>query len=77
METNIKYMQMDHKQSRIRGVFSVGREEQGALRLDQPKLCFTLNPDTGLPDGFKLHEHRDSNKMIEEFMLLANMAGKL
>ena len=51
------------------------REEQGALRLDQPKLCFTLNPDTGLPDGFKLHQHRDSNKMIEEFMLLANMAG--
>ena len=53
------------------------RENQGALRLDQPKLCFTLNPDTGLPDGFKLHEHRDSNKMIEEFMLLANMAGEL
>ena len=51
------------------------REDQGALRLDQPKLCFTLNPDTGLPDGFKLHQHRDSNKMIEEFMLLANMAG--
>ena len=54
----------------------VRREDQGALRLDQPKLCFTLNPDTGLPDGFKLHQHRDSNKMIEEFMLLANMAGK-
>ena len=40
----------------------------------QPKLSFTLNPDTGLPDGFRLHEHRASNKMIEEFMLLANMA---
>ena len=44
------------------------------MRLDQPKLSFTLNSDTGLPDGFKLHEHRLSNKMIEEFMLLANMA---
>ena len=40
----------------------------------QPKLSFTLNPETGLPDGFRLHEHRASNKMIEEFMLLANMA---
>jgi len=50
------------------------RERAGALRLDQPKLSFTLNPDTGLPDGFRLHEHRASNKMIEEFMLLANMA---
>ena len=50
------------------------REQSGALRLDQPKLCFTLNSETRLPDGFKLHQHRDSNKMIEEFMLLANMA---
>jgi len=44
------------------------------LRLDQPKLCFTLNRETGLPDGYRLHEHRHSNKLIEEFMLLANMA---
>ena len=50
------------------------REQAGALRLDQPKLCFSLNHETGLPDGFKLHEHRHSNKLIEEFMLLANMA---
>jgi len=50
------------------------REESGALRLDQPKLCFSLNPETGLPDGYKLHQHRHSNKLIEEFMLLANMA---
>merc|ERR1719189_1922641 len=50
------------------------REQAGALRLDQPKLCFSLNHETGLPDGFKLHQHRHSNKLIEEFMLLANMA---
>jgi len=50
------------------------REKAGALRLDQPKLCFTLNQETGLPDGYRLHEHRHSNKLIEEFMLLANMA---
>jgi len=50
------------------------REEAGALRLDQPKLCFSLNQETGLPDGYRLHQHRQSNRLIEEFMLLANMA---
>jgi len=50
------------------------REKAGALKLDQPKLCFSLNRETGLPDGFKLHQHRHSNRLIEEFMLLANMA---
>lgn len=48
------------------------RETSGALRLDQPKLCFTLNKENGLPLGFKMYEHRHSNKLIEEFMLLAN-----
>eukprot|EP00092_Neocalanus_flemingeri_P038908 GFUD01042357.1.p1 GENE.GFUD01042357.1~~GFUD01042357.1.p1 ORF type:complete len:1022 (-),score=322.61 GFUD01042357.1:47-3049(-) len=50
------------------------REQAGALRLDQPKLCFSLNQETGLPDGYRLHQHRESNRLIEEFMLLANMA---
>ena len=48
------------------------REESGALRLDQPKLCFTLDSQTGLPQGFKMYTHRHSNRLIEEFMLLAN-----
>ena len=50
------------------------RENSGALRLDQPKLCFTLNKENGLPLGFKMYEHRHSNKLIEEFMLLANIS---
>lgn len=50
------------------------REDAGYLKLNQPKLSFSLNPDTGLPDGFRLHQHKHSNKLIEEFMLLANMA---
>jgi len=54
--------------------FREKREEKGFLKIDQPKLCFILNPESGLPDGFKLHEHRHSNRLIEEFMLLANMA---
>ncbi|XP_064142621.1 DIS3-like exonuclease 2 isoform X2 [Loxodonta africana] len=46
----------------------------GALRLDQLKLAFTLDHETGLPQGCHVYEYRDSNKLVEEFMLLANMA---
>ncbi|XP_058285948.1 DIS3-like exonuclease 2 [Hylobates moloch] len=46
----------------------------GALRLDQLKLAFTLDHETGLPQGCHIYEYRDSNKLVEEFMLLANMA---
>ncbi|XP_028365380.1 DIS3-like exonuclease 2 isoform X2 [Phyllostomus discolor] len=46
----------------------------GALRLDQLKLAFTLDHETGLPQGCYISEYRDSNKLVEEFMLLANMA---
>ena len=50
------------------------RFDSGALRLDQPKLSFTLDDKSGNPNGFGVYEYRDSNRMIEEFMLLANMA---
>ncbi|XP_012876846.1 PREDICTED: DIS3-like exonuclease 2 [Dipodomys ordii] len=46
----------------------------GALRLDQLKLAFTVNHETGLPQGCHIYEYKDSNKLVEEFMLLANMA---
>ncbi|PSN56992.1 hypothetical protein C0J52_04242 [Blattella germanica] len=45
----------------------------GALRIDQPKLVFSLDPGSGYPISFTMHEQRESNRMIEEFMLLANM----
>lgn len=50
------------------------RFENGALRLDQVKLQFDLDKGTGLPNGYHVHKQRDANKLIEEFMLLANMA---
>lgn len=34
----------------------------GALRLDQLKLAFTLDHETGLPQGCHIYEYRDSNK---------------
>ena len=50
------------------------RVENGSLRLDQPKLCFSLDKESGLPQGYRVYEHRHSNKLIEEFMLLANIS---
>uniref|UniRef100_A0A6J0VBH9 DIS3-like exonuclease 2 n=2 Tax=Pogona vitticeps TaxID=103695 RepID=A0A6J0VBH9_9SAUR len=46
----------------------------GALRLDQLKLAFTLDQASGMPQGCYVYQYRDSNKLVEEFMLLANMA---
>lgn len=50
------------------------RFTDGALHFDQLKLAFTLDCETGLPQGCHIYEYRDSNKLVEEFMLLANMA---
>ena len=50
------------------------RFENGALRLDQVKVRFDLDQETGLPNGYHVHKLRDANRIIEEFMLLANMA---
>ena len=49
------------------------RFENGALQLDQVKLSYTLS-DTGLPTGCYASERKASNELIEEFMLLANIA---
>lgn len=50
------------------------RFENGALRLDQVKVRFDLDQETGLPNGYHVHKLLDANRLIEEFMLLANMA---
>ncbi|CAL8343650.1 unnamed protein product [Merluccius merluccius] len=51
------------------------RFEGGALRLDQLKLSFTLDKESMMPQGCYVYQYRDSNKLVEEFMLLANMAA--
>ncbi|KAK9501049.1 hypothetical protein O3M35_002171 [Rhynocoris fuscipes] len=45
----------------------------GALRIDQPKVSFRLDEDC-LPCDAHLYELRDSNRLIEEFMLMANQS---
>lgn len=49
------------------------RVDQGALRIDLPRLAFTMDWSTRTPVGFRVYELKESNRLIEEFMLLANM----
>lgn len=48
------------------------REERGALNLDRPEseVHFTAN---GELDTVKIREHRDSHRLIEEFMIASNV----
>ncbi|XP_066958453.1 DIS3-like exonuclease 2 isoform X9 [Macrobrachium rosenbergii] len=50
------------------------RFDEGALRLDQVKIAFNLDHESGMPNGFFEYIIKDSNRLIEEFMLLANIA---
>ncbi|XP_014776921.1 DIS3-like exonuclease 2 isoform X1 [Octopus bimaculoides] len=59
---------------KIASILRDKRFEGGALRLDKVKLQWLLNNETYLPMGYFVYERRESNQLIEEFMLLANMA---
>ncbi|VEN46067.1 unnamed protein product [Callosobruchus maculatus] len=49
------------------------RIENGALRIDQVKLLFNLDPNSGEPTEFSIYENKEAHRLIEEFMLLANI----
>ncbi|GAB0098623.1 DIS3-like exonuclease 2 [Sergentomyia squamirostris] len=49
------------------------RFEGGAVKLDQAKISFELDPKSGLPVKFSTEVIRESNELIEEYMLLANI----
>ena len=49
------------------------RFDDGALRLDQVKLQFALNPDTGLPCGYSVYEQKDSNRSVLLHCLLVKV----
>lgn len=48
-----------------------GRFKQGAIAFDRLEVKFDLD-EMGKPTGVYFKENKDSNKLIEEFMLLAN-----
>ncbi|CAF0883550.1 unnamed protein product [Didymodactylos carnosus] len=45
----------------------------GALTLNQPKLQYKIQPNTKMPLSFSIYQQKDSNRLVEEFMLLANI----
>jgi exosome complex exonuclease DIS3/RRP44 len=62
---------------RLRDVAKALREkrmEQGALTLASPEVRFELDNETSNPLDVSLYVSRETNKMVEEMMLLANIA---
>ncbi|XP_023020723.2 dis3 like 3'-5' exoribonuclease 2 isoform X1 [Leptinotarsa decemlineata] len=50
------------------------RIQNGALKIDQVKLSFNLDPSSGQPKEYFRYENKESHRLIEEFMLLANIS---
>ncbi len=48
------------------------RFKDGAIALDQDEVKFKLDEKTGVPISVYTKQRQDTNRMIEEFMLLAN-----
>ncbi|KAH8347180.1 hypothetical protein KR059_006267, partial [Drosophila kikkawai] len=58
----------------IAGSMRKVRFENGSLTINNAKLRFVLDPISGEPVAFEVEKQREANRMIEEFMLLANQA---
>ncbi|KAI8642630.1 hypothetical protein BD408DRAFT_343876 [Parasitella parasitica] len=67
VEQDIQYLFSISKQMRER------RFANGALSINSIRLSFELN-DLGEPCGISIYEQKDANRLIEEFMLRANMS---
>ena len=50
------------------------RKESGSLSIQQCKISFSLNKENGMPTGLGSYKSRESHKLIEEFMLSANVS---
>jgi exosome complex exonuclease DIS3/RRP44 len=50
------------------------RNAAGALTLGSPEVRFVLDSETSDPTDVGMYEHKEANSMVEEFMLLANIA---
>ncbi|CAO3653451.1 unnamed protein product [Mucor hiemalis] len=67
VEEDIKFLFKISKQMRDR------RFSNGALSINSIRLSFKLN-DLGEPCDIAIYEQKDANRLIEEFMLCANMS---
>lgn len=50
------------------------RYDRMCIKIDQPKITFQLDPDTGEPISFEKYRQQEANSLIEEFMLFANQS---
>ncbi|XP_018323945.1 DIS3-like exonuclease 2 isoform X2 [Agrilus planipennis] len=50
------------------------RFENGALQINQPKMVFRLDPTSMVPTEWFVYENKEAHRLIEEFMLLANIS---
>jgi len=50
------------------------RVANGCVRIEQVKVGFVWDPETKMPVGFHPYTRKESHKLIEEFMLAANIA---
>lgn len=56
---------------RLAKILRKERYENGSVEFDRCEVCFDID-ETGHPIGVYFKESKDANKLIEEFMLLAN-----
>lgn len=58
--------------NKLAKIFKSGRINKGALSLASPEVRFHVDSETHDPIDLQTKELRDTNSMVEEFMLLAN-----
>eukprot|EP00915_Cephaloidophora_sp_WS-2016_P009294 GHVH01013225.1.p1 GENE.GHVH01013225.1~~GHVH01013225.1.p1 ORF type:complete len:1005 (+),score=158.29 GHVH01013225.1:30-3044(+) len=49
------------------------RMDAGAVQMENPETSFEFNPETNEVDRICVYEWKETNRMIEDFMLLANI----
>ena len=60
--------------NRLAKIFKQGRVEKGALTLASPEVRFEVDSETHDPIDLQTKELRETNSLVEEFMLLANIS---
>ena len=60
--------------NRLAKMLKKGRIENGALSLASPEIRFEVDSETHDPIDLQAKELRDTNSLVEEFMLLANIS---
>ncbi len=59
--------------NRLAKIFRKRRNEAGALTLASPEVRFVLDTDTHNPTDVQMYQLKETNALVEEFMLLANI----